>query len=109
MVGGTSAGAAIMSDPMIAGGSTTTAIARGVRRSAIETDEDDDGAAGGVSITPGIGFLASAIIDQHFLARGRIGRLVAAVLDLDEFDIGFGVDEDTGLVIDDDVAYVVGA
>lgn len=109
LVGGSSAGAAIMSDPMIAGGSTTTALARGVRRERAEDDEDDDGSAGGVSITRGIGFLPSAIVDQHFLARGRIGRLIAAVLGLDEFDVGFGVDEDTGLVVDGHVARAAGA
>jgi cyanophycinase len=108
-VGGSSAGAAIMSDPMIAGGSTTTAIARGVRRGPVEADEDDDGSAGGVSITPGIGFFRDAIVDQHFLARGRIGRLIAAVLDMDEYDLGFGVDEDTGLVAGGGSAWTVGA
>jgi cyanophycinase len=109
LVGGSSAGAAIMSDPMIAGGSTTTALSRGVRRSTAAGDADDDGAAGGVSITDGIGFLPSAIVDQHFLARGRIGRLIAAVLGVDEFNLGFGVDEDTGLVVDGDTAFAVGA
>ncbi|HSJ25661.1 MAG TPA: cyanophycinase [Longimicrobiales bacterium] len=108
LVGGSSAGAAIMSDPMIAGGSTTTAIAGGVRRNTGGTD-DDDGSAGGVSITRGIGFLASAIVDQHFLARGRIGRLIAAVLEVEEFDLGFGVDEDTGLVVDGTTAFAAGA
>jgi cyanophycinase len=109
MVGGSSAGAAIMSDPMIAGGSTTNSIARGARRTDVARDEDDDGSAGGVSITRGIGFLPSAVVDQHFLARGRIGRLVAAVRDLDEFDLGFGVDEDTGLVVDGSTAWAAGA
>jgi cyanophycinase len=109
LVGGSSAGAAIMSDPMIAGGSTTTALARGVRRSDLDRDETDDGAAGGVSITRGIGFLPGAVVDQHFLARGRIGRLVAAVRDMDEFDLGFGVDEDTGLVVDGHEAWAAGA
>lgn len=109
LVGGSSAGAAIMSDPMIAGGSTTTSLARGVRRERAEDDEDDDGSAGGVSITRGIGFLPSAVVDQHFLARGRIGRLVAAVTGLAEFDLGFGVDEDTGLVVHGSEAWAVGA
>jgi cyanophycinase len=90
LVGGSSAGAAIMSDPMIAGGSPATALDRGV------------------SITPGIGFLPGAVVDQHFLARGRIGRLIAAVLDHDAFDLGFGVDEDTGLVVDGSAVHAVG-
>jgi cyanophycinase len=109
LVGGSSAGAAIMSDPMIAGGSTTTSLSRGVRRGTAAGDADDAGSAGGVSITDGIGFLPSAIVDQHFLARGRIGRLIAAVLGVGEFDLGFGVDENTGLVVDGDTAFAVGA
>jgi cyanophycinase len=111
LVGGSSAGAAIMSDPMIAGGSTTTALAVGAQRGRLAADEaePDDDATGGVTITAGIGFLPAAVVDQHFLARGRIGRLIAAVLDLDEFDLGFGVDEDTGLVIDGVHATAVGA
>jgi cyanophycinase len=110
VVAGSSAGAAVMSDPMIAGGSTTGAIRFGARRDPVEQDEDEneDYAGGGVSITTGLGFLGSAIVDQHFLARGRIGRLVAAVLDVPEFDLGFGVDENTALVIDGDIAYTLG-
>jgi hypothetical protein len=82
-------------------------VAVGVRRA--DGAADDDDASGGVSVMAGLGFLPSAIVDQHFLARGRIGRLIAAVLDLDEFDLGFGVDEDTGLVVDGTVASTVGS
>lgn len=108
VVGGSSAGAAIMSDPMISGGSTTTSLARGVRRASF-ADADDDDTSGGVAIMPGIGFLPNALVDQHFLARGRIGRLIAAVLDTPEFDLGFGVDENTALVVDGDIVHPVGA
>jgi cyanophycinase len=108
VVAGSSAGAAIMSDPMIAGGSTTLALARGVRRGDSVTDDDDEAAVGAVSVTAGLGFLP-AIVDQHFLARGRIGRLITAVLDLGEFDVGFGIDENTALVVDGTTARPVGA
>jgi cyanophycinase len=109
VVGGSSAGAAIMSDPMIAGGSTTGAIAYGVRRSAGTLEDGNDGqAGGGIDVMAGGGFLRSAIVDQHFLARGRIGRLVTAVLDLEEFDLGYGIDENTALVVDDDAVYALG-
>jgi cyanophycinase len=108
VVAGSSAGAAIMSDPMIAGGSTTLALARGVRRGDSGTDDDDEAGAGAVSVTTGLGFLP-AIVDQHFLARGRIGRLITAVLDLGEFDVGFGIDENTALVVEGTSARPVGA
>jgi cyanophycinase len=108
VIGGSSAGAAVMSDPMIAGGSTTTALARGVRRADSDVPEDEDVVPDGVEVTRGIGFLPGAIVDQHFLARGRIGRLISAVVGMPEFDLGFGVDEDTGLVVDGAAVHVVG-
>lgn len=98
VVAGSSAGAAIMSDPMIAGGSTTLSLQHGVRRSS--PDNEFAGGDEGLAVEPGIGFLRGAVVDQHFLARGRIGRLITAVLDLDEFDLGFGIDENTALVVD---------
>jgi cyanophycinase len=110
VVAGSSAGAAIMSDPMIAGGSTTASLANGVHmESADAGDDDDDSAPGTVSIAPGIGFFRDAIVDQHFLARGRIGRMITAVLDLDQYDLGFGIDENTALVVDGDSVHSVGA
>jgi cyanophycinase len=110
VVSGSSAGAAMMSDPMIAGGTSAGALARGVSR-AVSTSGDDEEAdgPGGVSITPGLGFFSRALADQHFLARGRVGRLIVAVHELDEFDIGFGIDENTALVVDGDSVFAVGA
>jgi cyanophycinase len=115
VVAGSSAGAAIMSDPMIAGGSSVTAVASGIRRGATggaggaaAADEDETDARG-VAITAGLGFLPDALVDQHFLARGRIGRLIVAVLELAEVDLGFGIDENTALVVEGDDAWPVGA
>ncbi|HSJ30108.1 MAG TPA: cyanophycinase [Longimicrobiales bacterium] len=104
VVAGSSAGAAVMSDPMIAGGSTTLSLQHGVEE---DSDDADEGERGLV-IERGVGFFPAAIVDQHFLARGRIGRLIAAVLDLDEFDLGFGIDENTALVVDGDSVRVAG-
>ncbi|HSK17662.1 MAG TPA: cyanophycinase [Longimicrobiales bacterium] len=104
VVAGSSAGAAVMSDPMIAGGSTTRSLQNGVQEGG---DDEVDGERGLV-IEPGVGFFPAAIVDQHFLARGRIGRLITAVLDLDEFDLGFGIDENTALVVDGDTVGVAG-
>jgi cyanophycinase len=112
VVSGSSAGAAMMSDPMIAGGTSAGAFARGVRRAGGgggAGDGDDGAPGGGVSVTPGLGFFPGGLVDQHFLARGRIGRLIVAVLELAEYDLGFGIDENTALVIDGEAAYTVGA
>jgi cyanophycinase len=83
-IGGTSAGAAMMSQHMIAGGS-----------SGLSPRED------GVNLAPGIGLTNTAIIDQHFSQRDRLGRLLTA-LSYNPFLIGVGIDEDTAFLIDSD-------
>ncbi|HET9425796.1 MAG TPA: cyanophycinase [Gemmatimonadaceae bacterium] len=108
VVSGSSAGAAIMSDPMIAGGASDAAMTRGVRRITYSPADGDD-STGGVTLAPGLGLFSSALADQHFLARGRFGRLVVAILDEPRFDLAFGVDENTALVVDRDSVMAVGA
>jgi cyanophycinase len=100
VVSGSSAGAAMMSGVMIASGSSAGAVQHGV----VPRDEDD-----GVWIRRGLGFFDRAILDQHFLARGRVGRLIVAVLATDSLPVGLGIDENTALVVDGDSARVVGA
>lgn len=99
VVSGSSAGAAIMTDPMIAGGSSEGALEHGVRSGA-------DGE--GVWLRPAFGFLEPGIVDQHFLARGRWGRLLVAVLASVQDSLGFGIDENTALVVQGDAARVSG-
>lgn len=104
VVSGSSAGAAIMSPTMIAGGSSAGALAGGVVGES-EGEEDPEG----VLIEPGMGFHEGAVYDQHFLARGRIGRLLVATLAGVGDGVGFGIDENTALVVDGAEARVVGA
>jgi hypothetical protein len=73
----------------------------------VEDADDDD--AEGVIIEPGMGFDDGAVYDQHFLARGRIGRLLVATLAGVGGGVGFGIDENTALVLDGASARVVGA
>jgi cyanophycinase len=86
VIGGTSAGAAIMSQTMIIAGDTMTTLVGGA----------------GVMLETGAGlhFFKDGVIDQHFDTRARLGRLVAALMQLpdDQRRIGFGVDEDTALI-----------
>jgi cyanophycinase len=96
VVSGSSAGAAMKSNPMIAGGTSAGAFTRG-------TGE------GGVRLTPGMGFLPDLLVDQHFLARGRIGRLLVAVTAPGGIPLGAGVDENTALVVRGSEFEVVGA
>lgn len=99
VVAGSSAGAAMMSRVMISGGGSDEAMMHGVTWGP-EAD--------GVQLQPGMGFF-EPILDQHFLARGRIGRLIVAVLDGDTPPVGLGIDENTALVVDGGAAEVVGA
>jgi cyanophycinase len=80
-VGGTSAGAAILSEHMIASG-----------------EEGGSPTAGGVRLAPGLGLTNRFVIDQHFRQRDRLGRLLAA-LAYNPFAVGIGLDEDTAAFI----------
>lgn len=91
-VGGTSAGAAILSEHMIAYGS-----------------EGATPRAGHATLAPGFGMTNRVIIDQHFRQRDRLGRLLTA-LAYNPFAVGLGLDEDTAAFIDpEDRVHVVGA
>jgi cyanophycinase len=83
-VGGTSAGASILSEHMIAMG-----------------DEGSSPMAGSVRLAPGLGLTNRFVIDQHFRQRDRLGRLVTA-LAYNPFAIGIGLDEDTAAFIGPD-------
>ena len=80
-IGGTSAGAAAMS---------TVMIARGAGRASPRLAS--------VRMSPGLGFLSSIIVDQHFHERDRFARLMAAVL-CNPAMLGFGLDENTAFVL----------
>lgn len=98
--GGTSAGAAIMSDPMITGGGTMGALLGAVAAS--DSDDYDEGdVMEPLSTGTGLGFFPSGIVDQHFGERARLGRLSVALERMPkERRLGFGIDENTALVAD---------
>lgn len=83
VIGGTSAGAAIMSKVMISSGKTHP------------------------QLSEGMGFLEGAIVDQHFLKRNRQTRLKAA-LELRPGHLGLGVDEGTALIVEGRTLRVIG-
>ena len=96
VVGGTSAGAAIMSDPMIGAGNSIAALKKGV---ITQFDGDDFPEDTGVFLTKGLGFFPYGIVDQHFSQRARIGRLAKVLMqEKKTFKWGFGVDENTALI-----------
>ena len=79
VVGGTSAGTACQSDPMITGEGDFTVIR-----------------AGAVETVRGLGFLPGVVVDQHFVARQRSNRLLSVILEHPAL-LGVGVDEDTAV------------
>ncbi|MDA3809295.1 MAG: cyanophycinase [Spirochaetaceae bacterium] len=97
--GGPSAGAAIMSDPMIGGGSSLQSI-YSLFENGLENSEDFR--------KPGLGFLNHGIIDQHFDARSRLGRLIHALM-LSNQKIGYGISENTALLVKDNLFTVYGS
>ena len=90
IIGGTSAGAAMMPDMMI-----------------IEGDSETNPRVDVVAMGPGMGFLPDVVIDQHFAQRGRLGRLVTALL-LQPAVLGFGIDENTAILVSGDELEVIG-
>lgn len=96
VIGGTSAGAAIMSDPMIGAGNSIGALNHGVI-SGVSGDDFDDNQ--GVLVARGLGFFPLGMVDQHFEARSRIGRFIITLLHYrDKVSLGFGIDENTALI-----------
>jgi cyanophycinase len=78
VMGGTSAGAAIMSKIMITGEGNWNVL----ERDSVEAIE-------------GFGFLTTAIIDQHFVQRSRFNRLLSLVIQYQQ--MGIGIDEKTAI------------
>jgi cyanophycinase len=90
IIGGTSAGAAMMGNSMIISG-----------------DSNENPRSGGVEIAPGTDLIIGCMIDTHFSQRGRHGRLLAAVAHYPQ-DFGFGIDENTAMIVDKDHFTVFG-
>ena len=83
-VAGTSAGAAFLSEHMIAFG-----------------QEGGSPVAGRVTLAPGLGLTNRFVIDQHFRQRDRLGRLLTA-LAYNPYAHGIGLDENTAAFIGPD-------
>lgn len=89
-LGGTSAGAAMMSEIMIEGTDDLSELGRGAYRT-----------------LPGLGFLREAIVDQHFLRRSRHNRLLSLALEHPTL-LMIGIDEETAIIFAAGAFSVVG-
>lgn len=90
VVGGTSAGAAVMSSVMLTG--------KWRKPRTAEEEEWLNIARGMLDVSKGFGFFKGAIVDQHFMHRARYNRLISAVLDHPQL-LGVGIDEETALLV----------
>lgn len=90
VVGGTSAGAAVISEAMITGEADLQAVT-----------------AGKTVLAGGLGLWPEVIVDQHFLKRQRGNRLISAILDRPTL-IGVGIDESTAVVVHGSSFEVIG-
>ena len=97
VVGGTSAGAAVMSATMITGDERHPGGVRPVKDSASYMTIARDN----MIMTEGFGLLANAVVDQHFVRRKRSNRLVSVVLE-QAVHLGVGIDESTALIVSPD-------
>jgi len=81
-VGGTSAGASLM----------------GARMPTGDHSPEGELKVGASPVAPALGVLPNAIVDQHFLKRQRLPRLLCAVLENPHL-VGIGVDEDAWALV----------
>jgi cyanophycinase len=96
VVAGSSAGAAIMSKTMIRDAEDVMSVLKGTIRE-------------GKEISHGLGFVGDQLItDQHFLRRGRIGRLLPVMVKTG-YQYGLGVEENTAAIVHRGVVEIVGA
>jgi cyanophycinase len=87
IVAGTSAGASIMADHLLVGATD------------LPVDSNDSSARRSlVELSSGFGLLRDMVIDQHFSARGRMGRLLSAFAGTPGL-LGLGLDEATAVLV----------
>lgn len=96
LIGGSSAGAAMMSTTMIAAGDSFSALTSEPSNEyyGMETQE-----RGQLYLHHGLGFFPFGIVDQHFDRKARLGRL-AKTLSMNTVKMGYAVDENTAMLVD---------
>nr|WP_309739863.1 MULTISPECIES: cyanophycinase [unclassified Chamaesiphon] len=89
VLAGTSAGAAIVGEQMISGGSSGESPNQSL-----------------VDLTAGLGIFPDLLVDQHFHNRNRMARLMSAIAAHPD-KLGIGIDEDTCAAFDGDGTFEV--
>ncbi len=98
VIGGTSAGAAVMSKIMITGDEQRPEPNKDRVFTKIEGTN--------IVTEPGFGFLDDVIIDQHFVRRKRHNRLISLVLENPQY-VGIGIDESTAVIVHPDRTFEI--
>ncbi|MEZ4793327.1 MAG: cyanophycinase [Gelidibacter sp.] len=98
LVGGTSAGAAVMSKIMITGNELNHPEYNSTFRN-LEADN--------IETATGLGLITNVIIDQHFVKRSRYNRLLTAIMEFPNMT-GIGIDESTAILVNGNTIEVVG-
>lgn len=98
MIAGTSAGAAVMSEVMITGNQ--------LKYNDYENTFDNIEIKN-VETKQGLGFIKTAVIDQHFVVRSRYNRLLSLIIENPTYK-GIGIDEGTAILVKNGAAEVVG-
>lgn len=95
VVAGTSAGAAIMSTVMFRDALSVINVMKGQMREGKEIDN-------------GLGFVGpNLLVDQHFLKRGRFGRMIPLML-AKGYKLGLGIEENSAAIVQGDIVEVIG-
>ncbi|MBC7790793.1 MAG: cyanophycinase [Anaerolineae bacterium] len=98
VIGGTSAGAAVMSEIMITGDERKIG---GDRPPSDSSEAFLTISRENIVVDTGFSYLPGAIVDQHFVRRKRHNRLISLVLEK-PVRLGVGVDESTALIVQPD-------
>ena len=96
VIGGSSAGAAIQSQVMILRGEGLTSLLEPLGREGTMAELVDRR----LILGRGAGFFSHGVVDQHFDRQARLGRLARAVTVSPDARFGYGIDENTALVVD---------
>lgn len=101
VIGGSSAGAAIMSRVMIGAGNNRGVLCRDVVYGYDDYDAlcSEDSPCVPLLLTQGLGFFPCGIVDQHFNKRPRLLRSIEACMsNLENVRTAYAVSEDTALI-----------
>jgi cyanophycinase len=103
VVGGTSAGAEVMANPMLTGEERHPG---GVRPPSDSSQHYMTIARDNMELVPGFGMIKGVLIDQHFLRRRRHNRFISVVLETAPH-LGAAIDESTALIVHPDGHWTV--